>query len=101
MKLSKNLRYGSVATAMFSAGAFMGAASYAPIGQREYAGKEAGAIALGTGLGLQTGISVRKYLRFGAMKAVKDVTPPKVRRAARVGRVVFRKIRGRIIPIKV
>lgn len=82
------LKIGAVATAGAATGAYVGGALAAPPGQRHEGGIQGAKIAVGVGATLTAGLAGRRYVAAAAKGA-----------SGAVSDLVFRRVRGRIVPI--
>jgi hypothetical protein len=90
------LKYGLAGTVGATFAASGAAALGAPFGEKEAAAREGAILTAKTGLALTAGWLLRKHIARGAVAGAKAFG----RSASKSGSVMFRRVRGRIIPIR-
>lgn len=90
------LKYGAMGTVGLAAGGYYGGFASAPVGEKHESGKTIAKIAAGIGIATTAGFLARKYIGRGIVGAAKEVG----RTAKSDAKVIFRRINGRIVPIR-
>jgi len=95
----KIFKYGALLTAGGVAGAYFAGRAGADLGQGDIAGSTAAKTALAVGAGLTGAVMARRQVGKGLSYLGEKMSGPKIPGTSK-GSVIFRRFKGRIIPIR-